>query len=128
MTLELTVTPEERSLPPAQRRAPQPQNHLVNDNFFGEFADVLDIINPLQHLPVISTLYREMTDDVISPGARLFGGTLFGGPLGFASSLVNVMVEDGLGKDVGGTLFAQVQEETPVELALRSYEQTNQLL
>ena len=27
------------------------------------FLDVLDIINPLQHLPVISTLYRQVTGD-----------------------------------------------------------------
>lgn len=38
---------------------------------FGEF---LDVINPLQHLPIISSIYRAATGDEISLGARLLGG------------------------------------------------------
>jgi len=47
------------------------------------FADLLDIINPLQHIPVISTIYRAITGDEIGLGSRLVGGALFGGPAGF---------------------------------------------
>ena len=42
------------------------------------FGDLLDLINPLQHLPVISTLYRKLTGDEIAPAPRLLGGGLFG--------------------------------------------------
>ena len=46
--------------------------------FFGAdgltFGDVLDVINPLQHIPVVSTIYRAITGDEISPGARVAGG------------------------------------------------------
>jgi hypothetical protein len=35
------------------------------------FAEFLDIINPLQHIPVVSTIYRAITGDQISPG-RVF--------------------------------------------------------
>ncbi|MDP6473864.1 MAG: hypothetical protein QF894_03030 [Alphaproteobacteria bacterium] len=37
--------------------------------FFGAdgfgFDDFLDLINPLQHIPIISTIYREITGDTI---------------------------------------------------------------
>ena len=73
-------------------------NAKEESNFFGEdgfdFGDLLDIINPLQHLPVISSIYRSLTGDEISPAARLAGGALFGGPIGFAGALISGVVED----------------------------------
>lgn len=67
--------------------APPSANFVREDTaFFGEdgfgFDDFLDIINPLQHLPLISLVYRELTGDEISAGARVVGGGLFGGPVG----------------------------------------------
>jgi hypothetical protein len=58
--------------------APPSANFVREDTgFFGEdgfgFDDFLDIINPLQHLPPISLVYRELTGDEISamaPPAR----------------------------------------------------------
>ncbi|MBI4183620.1 MAG: hypothetical protein HY521_06460 [Proteobacteria bacterium] len=70
------------------------------------FWDFLDIINPLQHIPMISTLYREITGDRISAPARIAGDTLFFGPIGFAASLVNSLIEQVSGKDIGGTVLA----------------------
>ncbi len=37
------------------------------------FDDFIDVINPLQHLPIVSTLYRALTGDEISPQARAVG-------------------------------------------------------
>ena len=70
------------------------------------FSDVLDLINPLQHLPVISTLYRDLTGDEIGAGARVLGGALFGGIPGVVSSLINVVIEDETGKDFGEHVLA----------------------
>ena len=42
------------------------------------FKDVLDTINPLQHIPIISSIYQSLTGDVQSTGAKLTGGALFG--------------------------------------------------
>jgi hypothetical protein len=50
------------------------------------FGDFLDVINPLQHIPVVSTVYRMITGDEIGMGARLAGGALYGGPLGFVAA------------------------------------------
>ena len=46
------------------------------------FADLLDVVNPLQHIPVVSTVYRNLTGDTIKPIAQVAGGLLYGGPSG----------------------------------------------
>jgi hypothetical protein len=79
-------------------------------SFFGDdgmtFWDALDMINPLQHIPVVSTAYRAMTGDEIEPGARLAGGTIYGGPIGLAASAFNVLIEHNTGKDAGEHVIA----------------------
>lgn len=86
--------------------------------FFGDdgftFFDFIDVINPLQHIPMVNTLYRKMTDDSIDPGSRIAGGTLFFGPLGTISSGLNVMLQHQTGKDVGEHVMAMLDDE-PLE-------------
>ena len=83
-----------------------PGNKIItNDSgFFGKdgftFFDFLDIINPLQHVPVISTIYRSITGDQIDPGSRIAGAILFGGPLGGALASMDVAVKHKTGSDI----------------------------
>ena len=63
------------------------------DDGFG-FDDFLDMINPLQHIPVLSTLYREHTGDNIAPAAQVVGGGIFGGVLGIASNIVQAIAQE----------------------------------
>lgn len=70
------------------------------------FGDFLDVINPLQHLPVIGTLYRHFTGDEISSSSRIAGSTLFGGPIGFALGAANAFVDNLTGRDVGEHVLA----------------------
>ncbi|MCG8547730.1 MAG: hypothetical protein MJE12_26330 [Alphaproteobacteria bacterium] len=72
------------------------------------FQDFLDVINPLHHLPVIGTLYRAITDDEIAPAPRVIGGALFGGIAGFVAGLVNAVVEDETGSDLGEKALALI--------------------
>lgn len=58
------------------------------------FADVIDIVNPLQHIPIVSTFYRKLTGDTIDPAIRIAGGALFGGPLGALASTMAVAVNE----------------------------------
>lgn len=58
-----------------------------------EFGDLLDAINPLQHLPVVSSIYRETSGDGIGLPARLAGGFLFGGPMGLLGSAALALFE-----------------------------------
>lgn len=72
------------------------------------FGDLLDIVNPLQHLPVIGAVYRSITGDEADPGAKMAGGALYGGPLGFASAMINSAIEEHTGDDVMGHMLAMV--------------------
>lgn len=68
--------------------------------------DVFEIANPLQHIPVISTLYRAITGDKIGIPEKLAGDFLYGGPLGLAGSLADTVFQEATGKDVGDTVLA----------------------
>ena len=82
------------------------------------FEDLLDVVNPLQHIPIVSNLYREMTGDEISAPARILGGFLFGGPVGLVASAVNAIAEEATGRDLGeaaiATLFGDETDPTAV--------------
>src|SRR5690348_17165865 len=47
------------------------------------FKDLLDIVNPLQHLPIVGSIYRYLTGDEPAAGTRIIGDALYGGPIGF---------------------------------------------
>ena len=79
------------------------------------FMDFLDIINPLQHLPVISNIYRNWSGDTIDPIPRIGGGALFGGPIGAIVSLVNVILDETTGKDIGDHVLAFLEGEEPAQ-------------
>jgi hypothetical protein len=72
------------------------------------FDDILDIINPLQHLPIVSMIYRAITGDQIKPAMRILGDIGYGGPVGFMSSCAEVLFEAIFGDDVGGTALALI--------------------
>ncbi len=87
--------------------------HAAEIAWFGEdgitVADVIDLINPLQHIPIVSSIYREVTGDTIDPGMRLIAGAALGGPIGFAVAMINNVIEDGSGRDVGGHMLAMIR-------------------
>lgn len=64
------------------------------------FGDLIDMINPLHHIPVIGNLYRHVSGDDIRGSSRIVGGALFGGPLGAFGSFANVIVEQETGRDI----------------------------
>lgn len=70
------------------------------------FSDFLSVINPLQHIPIVGSIYRAITGDTISPVSRVIGGLLFGGPVGLIASAFNAVVEQTQGKDLGDQALA----------------------
>ena len=72
------------------------------------FLDFLDIVNPLQHIPFVGTVYRSITNDEIDPGSRIAGAGLFGGPIGTVIALANVTIEQNTGQDIGNHMMAFV--------------------
>lgn len=88
------------------------------------FNDLVDTLNPLQHIPVISEIYRGLTGDRISPQARIAGGTLYGGPIGLAATLASMAIAGGNGEaGVGDRLYAALftpenaADDAPVHIA-----------
>ena len=76
------------------------------------FGDLIDIINPLHHIPVLGNIYRKLSGDTIDPAARLAGGTLFGGPIGAALAVAE-MGFSRLNGSKGSTLPQNRFEEGP---------------
>lgn len=81
------------------------------------FWDLLDAVNPLQHLPGVSMLYRQITGDEIKAPAKLAGGLLYGGPLGLASSALDVGIEELTGSDIGDHVMSLVDDAGPADFA-----------
>ena len=85
------------------------------------FGDVIDIINPLQHLPVIGTLYRKITGDTMGSFSGIVGSTIFGGPLGAIGSGINLALKESTGKDLAENAMSLVGfDVTPAIKNLRS--------
>ena len=91
----------------AQSATPSAQPAAPSDKSFWD--NILDVINPLQHLPVVGTLYRQATGDKMGDLEKVAGDTLYGGPIGLASSLADVAFEKITGKDFGDTVLDFVE-------------------
>lgn len=72
----------------------------------GFFHDLLDILNPLQHLPVIGTIYRAITGEHIGTFEKIAGDTLYGGLWGAVSSVADTAFKAVTGKDIEDTVLA----------------------
>jgi len=73
------------------------------DDDFG-FWDFVDLINPLQHLPIIGTIYRKVTGDEIKPEVQIAGSILMGAATGSillsaATGIASVILEEEMGSD-----------------------------
>lgn len=104
-----TSNPPVTSIPPAlpvDFAVAQP----ATDEGFG-FFDFLDMINPLQHIPVVSTLYRQITGDEMGQMARVVGGGLFGGGIGLIAAVADITVKQMTGDYTGDLVMAALSDE-----------------
>ncbi|HEX9448802.1 MAG TPA: hypothetical protein VF920_12515 [Dongiaceae bacterium] len=84
----------------------------ANKLFFGPdgkfgWDDVADLINPLQHIPLVNIVYRHLTGDQINGSAELLGAIPFG-PLGALSAIADLAVRSTTGKDIGENAIAML--------------------
>jgi hypothetical protein len=79
------------------------------------FNDFLDTINPLQHIPIISSIYQLITGDTASSGSNIIGSTLYGGPIGLLSAIANEIVKGETGNDIGGTILAALTQDSTAQ-------------
>lgn len=87
-------------------------NPASNKLFFGAdgkfgWDDVVDLINPLQHIPLVNIAYRHFTGDQENGSAELLGGIAFG-PLGALSAIADLAVRSTTGRDIGENVIAMV--------------------
>ncbi|MDE3060439.1 MAG: hypothetical protein KGJ06_05460 [Pseudomonadota bacterium] len=73
------------------------------------FKDFLDTVNPLEHIPIVSTIYQAITGDTPSTGAKLAGSALFGGPVGLVASLFDTIIQNATGSDIAGNVMAVIE-------------------
>lgn len=92
----LEPTPEQAAATAAELENPT-ATAFANGSSPG-FADVLDIINPLQHIPLVSQYYRDWTGDDMGYISQVAGGAFWGGGVGVATSFVNLGLTSVMGK------------------------------
>jgi len=86
---------------------------------FGEdgfsFLDLIDVVNPLHHIPVVGPLYRDITGDVIDLLPQITGSTLFFGPIGAGLAAVDVVLKETTGSDTGDHILAMLRNPTTTQ-------------
>jgi hypothetical protein len=91
--------------PPVLTPADQKTTQKSSDWDFS-FHNLLDIINPLEHLPIIGTIYRAITGTHIGIPEKIAGDALYGGLWGAVSGVADAAFEAVTGKDFGSTVLA----------------------
>jgi hypothetical protein len=93
-------------IPAAAQKAAEAAKTATGESF--SFGDFLDVVNPLQHIPVVSAIYRQLTGDQIGTGEKIAGDALYGGLWGFVSSLADAAFKEVTGNYFGDTVLAMV--------------------
>lgn len=89
---------------------------ISHDNF--SFGDFLEMVNPLNYIPVVSRVYQQATGNQspVASISSLIGGAIFGGPLGFAMAGMSAVFEQATGKGVLGSVADAVMGEEKTQL------------
>jgi hypothetical protein len=107
--------------PPAGSQAAK--TAAVEDHGFS-FHDLLSAMNPLQYLPVVGTIYRALTGDVIPEALRRAGSLvvsgLLGGPVGLIVSIAETIAEKITGIDPETIVAAQFNPKPPPAVAAQT--------
>jgi hypothetical protein len=95
-----------RTEPATVAAAKTPEAGAAAPEHEGFFHHLLEVINPLQHLPIIGTIYRAITGDKMGPVEKIAGDTLYGGMWGAITSIADVAFEGITGKSFEDTALA----------------------
>ena len=83
----------------------------------GFFDHLLDVVNPLQHIPIIGTIYRAITGDKIGSVEKIMGGTLYGGMWGAISAIADVAFKGITGKSFEDTALSLLKSDSKSKVA-----------
>lgn len=79
---------------------------LGEDGRFG-LDDFVDLINPLQHIPLVNIAYRALTGDEINGAAQMVSAVAFG-PLATASTVIDLAFKSETGAGLADNAIAMV--------------------
>ena len=99
---------------PASTATPTDNSGNQHESFFHH---LLDVVNPLQHLPVIGTIYRAITGEHIGAVEKIAGDTLYGGLWGAVSSVADVAFEGITGKSAEDTVLSWFKSDSNTQVA-----------
>lgn len=97
----------------ARTAGAMPQGGGAGGSFMDFLGALVDVVNPLQHIPVVSTIYRRLTGDQIGGAAMIAGGALYGGPLGGAMAVADVAYAEQQGAYAGDIMLASMMGDAP---------------
>ncbi len=110
------AAPQTTPTPPAHR-----PNWLVR-KLFGEdgfsFRDVLDAVNPLQHIPFVGQKLQAARGAEIGALPKLIGGALFGGTTGLVTSVASIATHEITGRSPERFLLDTLQPNTAKAMAV----------
>ena len=111
------------------RRTPIQATATADHRF--SFHDFLSAINPLQYLPVVGTIYRAVTGDVIPEALRDLGSMLvsglLGGPIGLGINIATLIGEKVTGIDPEKIFAPQSKAVASAWLRQQRFPQPRQL-
>ena len=112
LSLPVSTQTPARPATPAQPAAKSPDK-ADKDADLLTFGDLLDTINPLQHIPLVDGLYRHLTGDTIRPQGQVLGGLLYGGLIGGAVATAGVIFHEITGIDPEEELISAILGDSP---------------
>jgi len=77
------------------------------------FDALFSSLNPLHHVPVVSSAYAAATGDRPVPAARILIATLIGGPIGLVTSVVDSILTEATGRGFAEHAWAMLQGAGP---------------
>lgn len=92
----------------ASSAAPTTKTAATDTDHKSFWDNLWDTVNPLEHFPVVSTIYDKVTHNHVGDLEKVAGDTLYGGPMGLASSLANVAFEHITGKSFGDMVMGWI--------------------
>ena len=92
----------------SQMGDPHDTSEGSTENHDFSFGDLVDIVNPLQHIPGVANVYRAITGDTISAPARFMGSMLFMGPIGLAMTAADTLAMNADGERVSEQVIAAI--------------------
>lgn len=80
-------------------------------------STLLGSFNPLHHIPVVSTIYDEITSTRALPAIRIMVAGALAGPLGFVAALADALLEEATGRTTGGHIVAALTDAPEIAMA-----------